>query len=47
MGVGMVLVTRKNDADAALSSLQADGIAAYILGEVVAAAGTDAAVEIV
>jgi phosphoribosylformylglycinamidine cyclo-ligase len=55
MGVGMVIVTR--DSDAALSSLQADGVAAYILGEVAATVavasadasedGAGAAVEIV
>ncbi len=36
MGVGMSVVVDKNDADAALASLQASGIDAYIVGEVVA-----------
>ncbi len=36
MGVGMSVVVDKNDADTALASLQASGIDAYIVGEVVA-----------
>ncbi len=36
MGVGMSVVVDKNDADTALASLQANGIDAYIVGEVVA-----------
>ncbi len=36
MGVGMSVVVDKNDADAALASLRASGIDAYIVGEVVA-----------
>ncbi len=36
MGVGMSVVVDKNDADAALASLHASGIDAYIIGEVVA-----------
>jgi len=37
MGVGMSVVVDKNDADAAIASLKASGIDAYIIGEVVAA----------
>ncbi len=36
MGVGMSVVVDKNDADTAIASLQASGIDAYIIGEVVA-----------
>ncbi len=36
MGVGMSVVVDKNDADAAIASLKASGIDAYIIGEVVA-----------
>jgi phosphoribosylformylglycinamidine cyclo-ligase len=45
MGVGMVLVTRSADVPSVISSLQADGIGAYVLGEVHAAAAPDAAAD--
>ncbi|MBE6853780.1 MAG: phosphoribosylformylglycinamidine cyclo-ligase, partial [Ruminococcus sp.] len=35
MGVGMIVVVDKNDADKALRSLKASGEDAYILGELV------------
>ena len=36
MGVGMVVVVAPDDVDAALSSLNASGESAYLIGEVVA-----------
>ena len=35
MGVGLSLTVSKNTADAALSSLKASGLDAYVIGEIV------------